>query len=195
MACLPSSNGLCFLIRPHQARIARHIGGEDRGKTAGRGHGCGSSLCSRLSLSASYPTTLAPHIRASTSNCAKRIEHLDPSGWRGRRLRVSTARDLRYRQPYDCHNRIVFSRHRVPLSGRENYRMELEMPDLDLIKQAEQGGADRRAWFAEVRAGNPDGGQRTRRDQVNRAAFLRLASSGVAATRCRGRDRGLGRCA
>ena len=27
-----------FLVRPHQPRIARHIGGEDRGKTAGRGH-------------------------------------------------------------------------------------------------------------------------------------------------------------
>jgi hypothetical protein len=27
-----------FFVRTHQARIARHIGGEDRGKTAGRGH-------------------------------------------------------------------------------------------------------------------------------------------------------------
>jgi len=27
-----------LLIRPHQARIARHVGGEDRGETAGRGH-------------------------------------------------------------------------------------------------------------------------------------------------------------
>jgi hypothetical protein len=27
-----------FLVRPHQARISRHIGGEDRGKTADRGH-------------------------------------------------------------------------------------------------------------------------------------------------------------
>ena len=27
-----------FLISTHQARIARHIGGEDRGKTAGCGH-------------------------------------------------------------------------------------------------------------------------------------------------------------
>ena len=30
-----------FLIGTHQARIAHHIGGEDRGETAGRGHGCG----------------------------------------------------------------------------------------------------------------------------------------------------------
>ena len=28
-----------FLVRPHQPRIARHIGGEDRGETAGSGHG------------------------------------------------------------------------------------------------------------------------------------------------------------
>jgi hypothetical protein len=28
-----------LLVRSHQARIARHIGGEDRGKTAGRSHG------------------------------------------------------------------------------------------------------------------------------------------------------------
>jgi hypothetical protein len=34
-----------FLVRSHQARIARHIGGEDRGKTACRGHGCGSPPC------------------------------------------------------------------------------------------------------------------------------------------------------
>ena len=27
-----------LLIRPHHARIARHVGGEDRGETAGRGH-------------------------------------------------------------------------------------------------------------------------------------------------------------
>src|SRR5215468_6839467 len=27
-----------LLVRPHQARIARHIGGEDCGETAGRGH-------------------------------------------------------------------------------------------------------------------------------------------------------------
>jgi hypothetical protein len=31
-----------FLVHPHQARIARHIGSKDRGKTAGRGHGSGS---------------------------------------------------------------------------------------------------------------------------------------------------------
>ena len=31
-----------FLVRSHQARIAHHIGGEDRGQSAGRGHGCGS---------------------------------------------------------------------------------------------------------------------------------------------------------
>ena len=27
-----------FLVRAHQARIARHIGGEDRGETADSGH-------------------------------------------------------------------------------------------------------------------------------------------------------------
>lgn len=30
-----------FLIGTHQARIANHIGGEDCGETAGRGHSCG----------------------------------------------------------------------------------------------------------------------------------------------------------
>ena len=33
-----------FLVPPHQARIAGHIGGEDRGKSAGRGHRSGSPL-------------------------------------------------------------------------------------------------------------------------------------------------------
>jgi hypothetical protein len=32
-----------FLVRPHQARIAHHIGGEDRGETAGSGR---TSHCS-----------------------------------------------------------------------------------------------------------------------------------------------------
>ena len=27
-----------FLVRPHQPRIPRHIGGEDRGETAAGGH-------------------------------------------------------------------------------------------------------------------------------------------------------------
>jgi hypothetical protein len=27
-----------FLIRAHQARVSRHIGGEDRGQTTDRGH-------------------------------------------------------------------------------------------------------------------------------------------------------------
>src|SRR4029077_1439418 len=31
-----------FLVRPHQPRISRDIGGEDRGKTAGRGHNSGT---------------------------------------------------------------------------------------------------------------------------------------------------------
>ena len=47
-----------FLVRTHQARIARHIGGEDRGKTAGRGHG-----------SEAYP---APAIDASDDTLATR---------------------------------------------------------------------------------------------------------------------------
>jgi hypothetical protein len=34
-------------IDAHQARIAHHIGDEDRGETAGRGHGCRSPLASR----------------------------------------------------------------------------------------------------------------------------------------------------
>ena len=31
-----------FLVHPHQTRVADHIGGKDRGQTAGRGHGSGS---------------------------------------------------------------------------------------------------------------------------------------------------------
>jgi len=28
-----------FLVRPHQSRVTRDIGGKDRGEVAGRGHG------------------------------------------------------------------------------------------------------------------------------------------------------------
>ena len=48
--------------------------------------------------------------------------------------------------------------------------MELAMPDLDLIKQAEQGARDRRGRLAKGRSGNPAGRPRGGRDHVNRAA-------------------------
>jgi hypothetical protein len=38
-----------FLIRPHQPRVPRHIGGEDRGKTAGSGHPSGNPALRRPS--------------------------------------------------------------------------------------------------------------------------------------------------
>jgi prevent-host-death family protein len=60
-----------FLIGPHQARVARHIGGEDRGETAGRGHGCSSPPCFGLLFGKiihhnSRSTTRA---RASLTSC------------------------------------------------------------------------------------------------------------------------------
>ena len=33
-----TSDGSGFLVRPHQARVARHISDEDRSKTANSGH-------------------------------------------------------------------------------------------------------------------------------------------------------------
>ena len=57
------------------------------------------------------------------------------------------------------------------------------MPDLDLIKQEEQGVRDRRGRFARGRSGNPAGRPRGCRDHVNRAARLLLAGEGEALTR------------
>src|SRR5712671_4610983 len=57
------------------------------------------------------------------------------------------------------------------------------MPDLDLIKQGEQGAWDRRGRFARGRSGNPAGRPRGCRDHVNRAARLLLAGEGEALTR------------
>ena len=57
------------------------------------------------------------------------------------------------------------------------------MPDLDLIKQVEQGARDRRGRFAKGRSGNPAGRPRGCRDLVNRAARLLLAGEGEALTR------------
>ena len=42
------------------------------------------------------------------------------------------------------------------------------MPDLDQIKQGEQGVRDRRGRFARGRSGNPAGRPRGCRDHVNR---------------------------
>jgi hypothetical protein len=49
------------------------------------------------------------------------------------------------------------------------------VPDLDLIKQGEQGMRDRRGRFAGGRSGNPAGRPRGCRDYVNRAAGLQFA--------------------
>ena len=57
------------------------------------------------------------------------------------------------------------------------------MPDLDQIKQGEQGVRDRRGRFARGRSGNPAGRPRGCRDHVNRAARLLLAGEGEALTR------------
>src|SRR5258708_34087285 len=57
------------------------------------------------------------------------------------------------------------------------------MPDLDQIKQGQQGARDPGGRFAKGRAGNPAGRPRGCRDHVNRAARLLLAGEGEALTR------------
>ena len=57
------------------------------------------------------------------------------------------------------------------------------MPDLDQIKQGEQGVRDRRGRFARGRSGNPAGRPHGCRDHVNRAARLLLAGESDALTR------------
>jgi hypothetical protein len=57
------------------------------------------------------------------------------------------------------------------------------MPDLDQIKQGEQGVRDRRGRFARGRSGNPAGRPRGCLDHINRAARLLLAGEGEALTR------------
>ena len=56
------------------------------------------------------------------------------------------------------------------------------MPDLDQIKQGEQGVRDRRGRFARGRSGNPAGRPRGCRDHINRAARLLLSCEGEALT-------------
>jgi hypothetical protein len=57
------------------------------------------------------------------------------------------------------------------------------MPDLDLIKQGEQGVGDRRGRFARGRSGNPAGRPRGCRDRLNRAVRWPLAGEAGALTR------------
>ena len=61
---------------------------------------------------------------------------------------------------------------RVPLSGRENRRMELAMPDLDLIKQAEQGARTGARGLPGSALAIPTAGNAPAATKVNRAAFL-----------------------
>ena len=67
------------------------------------------------------------------------------------------------------------------------------MPDLDLIKQAEQEVRDRRGRFARGRSGNPAGRPRGCRDDVNRDTRVLLAYSWLPLSRGRefGRPRDL----
>jgi len=57
------------------------------------------------------------------------------------------------------------------------------MPDLDQIKQGEQGVRDRRGRFPKGRSGNPAGRPHGCRDHVNRTARLLLAGEGEALAR------------
>jgi hypothetical protein len=66
-------------------------------------------------------------------------------------------RKLRYRQSRNCHSRTVFLRASAFVSGCELSLKELAMPDLDQIKQAEQGVRDRGGRFARGRSANPAG--------------------------------------
>jgi hypothetical protein len=62
---------------------------------------------------------------------------------------------------------------------------ELAMPDLDLIKQEEQGARDRRGWLAERRSGNPVGRPRGSRDSRRDITWLPgRATSTAAGWRC-----------
>jgi hypothetical protein len=48
-----------LLVHSHQPRVTRHIGGEDRSQSAGRGHGEISPACSGLWLAAIITMTRA----------------------------------------------------------------------------------------------------------------------------------------
>src|SRR5215472_15325120 len=65
-----------FLVGTHQSRVARHIGGEDRGKTAGGSHWSGKPArrkptCSVFSASARYLGFLAHRLWAC--HCASEL--------------------------------------------------------------------------------------------------------------------------
>ena len=66
------------LVCAHQARIARHIGGKDRGETAGRGHGCAAHPAP-VNRRAHYTAQrVQSDIWLSASKGVQRIERLDP---------------------------------------------------------------------------------------------------------------------
>src|SRR5437667_11530545 len=72
--------------------------------------------------------------------------------------------------------------HSSPPVGARLRLKELLMPDLDLIKQAEQGARDRRGRFVRGRSGNPASRPRGCRDHVNRAARRRRAARRIPAS-------------
>jgi hypothetical protein len=59
------------------------------------------------------------------------------------------------------------------------------MPDLDQIKQGEQGARDRRGRFPKGRSGNPAARPRGCRDYVDRAGTREGAGCGWCTFRCK----------
>src|SRR5580704_14519526 len=69
-----------LLIAPHQARVPRHIGGEDRGEAADRGHIAPGSRVG-LTKSTLKPAGPSAPIRPATSS-GSRLRRV--RGWRSR---------------------------------------------------------------------------------------------------------------
>jgi len=73
---------------------------------------------------------------------AQLIELIGGMASSARSRRESDTRKLRYRQSLNYHNRTISILASAPRTGAGLSLLELEMPDLDLIKHAEQGARD-----------------------------------------------------
>ena len=86
-----------LFVGAHEARVARYIGGEDRGKTAGRGHGCGSPPCYRLSVGEIiHDKSRVAALATTTQSGANGLSVSTPRGskWRKFRVTMASSRDL-----------------------------------------------------------------------------------------------------
>ena len=158
-----------LLIRPHQARIARHVGGEDRGEAADGGHVSAGEKLGLTNSTPKQPGGPSIAIRCPALRYPGRFRSVHTAGVTGFVLvRVSVRRRTRPgghgRAPGERHNDEERGKPAVPAhwslqstwsSKTISHRQEREASGARLVDEGVERGIDPRAASAMIRPSRP----------------------------------------